>query len=314
MLQSFESPLEVFNLTLPDVCIDTVVRYTNQKYKQYCREHPRGCVACRFRGYRPFSKEEFLAFMGLSFIFGAHKATKNPISDLYNSKFLPHFKAALSRDRYLLLINFCRFDDVNTRDDRKDDRFGHICEVWDTFNNCCRELYYGLGPYTTIDEMLLKYRGRCRFRQCMPSKSGRYGIKYWILADAGNDYCYNAIPYLGKEGDAPAVNFAAQVVKSLVETMKGTNRNVTCDCYFTSVDLFEELYNNKLTAVGTVMPNRRHLRLSLLTKQVRGRKVGSSLFAFKDNLTMVSWHPKTIKICHFCIIMAILLKLANQRL
>ena len=53
MLQSFESPLEVFNLTLPDVCIDTVVRYTNQKYKQYCREHPRGCVACRFRGYRP---------------------------------------------------------------------------------------------------------------------------------------------------------------------------------------------------------------------------------------------------------------------
>ena len=53
MLQSFESPLEVFSLTLPDVCIDTVVRYTNQKYKQYCREHPRGCVACRFRGYRP---------------------------------------------------------------------------------------------------------------------------------------------------------------------------------------------------------------------------------------------------------------------
>ena len=56
--------------------------YTNQKYKQYCREHPRGSVACRFRGYRPFSKEEVLAFMGLSFISGTHKATKNPISYL----------------------------------------------------------------------------------------------------------------------------------------------------------------------------------------------------------------------------------------
>ena len=68
--QSFESPLEAFNLTLLDVCIDTAVRYTNQKYKQHCREHSRGSVARRFRGYRPFLKEEVLAFMGLLFISG----------------------------------------------------------------------------------------------------------------------------------------------------------------------------------------------------------------------------------------------------
>ena len=115
--QSFESPLEAFNLTLLDVCIDTAVHYTNQKYKQHCREHSRGSVARRFRGYRPFLKEEVLAFMGLLFISGTHKATKNPISDLYDSKFLSYFKSALSRDRLLLLIKFCQFDDVNTRDD-----------------------------------------------------------------------------------------------------------------------------------------------------------------------------------------------------
>ena len=98
-------------------------------------------------------KEEVLAFMGLSFISGAHKATKSPISDLYDSNFLPHFKAALFHDRLLLLIKFCRFDDVNTRDDQKDDRFRHIREVWDFFNNRYRELY-GLGPHTFIHEML----------------------------------------------------------------------------------------------------------------------------------------------------------------
>ena len=129
----------------------------------------------------------------------------------------------------------------------------------------------------------------------MPSKRGRYGIKYWILADSKNHYCYNAIPYLGKEGDAPAVNLGAQVVKNLVEPMKGTNCNVTCDRYFTSVDLFEDVYSNTLTTVGTVMPNRRHLPYSLLPKQAKGREVGSSLFVFKDNLTMVSWHPKRSK-------------------
>ena len=203
--------------------------------------------------------------MGLSFISGAHKATKNPISDLYDSKFLPHFKAALSHDRLLLLIKFCRFDDVNTRDDRKDDRFGHIREVWDTFNNRCRELY-GLGPHTFIDEMLQKFRVHCIFRQYMPSNSGKHGIKYWILADTENHYSYNAIPYLGKEGDALALNVGVQVIKNLVQPIKGTSRSVTCDRYFTSVDLFKELYNNNLTAVGTIMPNRRHLPLWLLPK------------------------------------------------
>ena len=131
----------------------------------------------------------------------------------------------MSRDRLLLLIKFCRFDDVNTRDDRKDDRFGYIRKVWDTFNNRCREVY-GLGPHTFNDEMLQKFLGRCRFRQYMPSKPGRYGIKYWILVDAEHQYCYNAIPYLRKEGDAPAENRGAQGVKYLVEPIRGTSHSV----------------------------------------------------------------------------------------
>ena len=109
-------------------------------------------------------------------------------------------------------MKFCCFDDVQTRDARKDDRFGHIREVWDIFNNRCQQLY-GLGPHVTIEEMLQKFRGRCKFRQYMPSKPGRYGIKYWILADAENRYCYNAISYLGKETEFPAINLGTQVVK-----------------------------------------------------------------------------------------------------
>ena len=113
-----------------------------------------------------------------------------------------------------------------------------------------------------------------------------------VHIDAKKHYCYNAIPYLGKERDAPAVNLRGQAIKNLVEPIKGTNLNATCDCHFMSVDLFEEHHSNNVTAVDTVMPNRRHLPLLLLPKQARGREVGSSLFAFKDNLTMVSWHPK----------------------
>ena len=37
------------------------------------------------------------------------------------------------------MIKFCRFDNAETRDEGKDDRFGHIREIWDTINNLCKE-------------------------------------------------------------------------------------------------------------------------------------------------------------------------------
>ena len=129
----------------------------------------------------------------------------------------------------------------------------------------------------------------------MPSKSGRYVINYWILDDAENHHCYHAISYLAKEGDIPDVNLSAQVVKNLAEPMKETNRNVTWVRHFSSFDLFKELYKSNLTSAGIAMPNRRYLPLSLLPKHARGRGVGSTLFAFKDNLTIVSWHSKRSK-------------------
>ena len=141
-----------------------------------------------------------------------------------------------------------------------------------------------MGPYGPIDEMLLKFRGRCSFRQYMPSKPGRYSIKFWILADAQNNYCYNTMPYLGKGGDKVADNLGATVVKKLVEPLHNSRRNITCDRYFTGVEMTETLKSNNLTVVGTVMRNRKHLPVKLTKKA--GLLVGSTLFAFKDDFTM----------------------------
>ena len=117
-----------------------------------------------------------------------------------------------------------------TQEQRKvQDKFCHICEVCDKLISEVRKLY-DLGPYGTINEMLLKFRGQCNFRQYMPSKPGRHGIKFWILTDAQNCYCY-VMPYLGKDGDKVAINLGATVVKKLVEPLHNSGRNVTCDQY-----------------------------------------------------------------------------------
>ena len=39
------------------------------------------------------------------------------------------------------------------------------------------------GESVTIDEQLYPYRGQCRYRQFMPSKPAKYGLKFWLLCD-----------------------------------------------------------------------------------------------------------------------------------
>ena len=149
---------------------------------------------------------------------------------------------------------------------------------------------------TDLDICEKEFCGRYRFRQYMLQKPGRYSIKYWILADAECHYCFNWIPFLGKEGDTPAVNLGATVVTKLVETIRNTYRKVTCDRFFTSVDLFEDLHKHNPSAVVTVKANRKNLPVKLFPSQAKERTVGDSIFVFKKNTAMVSWYLKWAKV------------------
>ena len=63
-------------------------------------------------------------------------------------------------------------------------------------------------------------------------------------------------------------NLGATVVKKLVEPPQNSGRNITCDRYFTGVEMTETLKSNNLTVVRTVMPNKKYLPVELTKKQV----------------------------------------------
>ena len=129
---SLQSTLDAFKLTLPISCIEMLLLYINQKYDQYCQQNSWASVVKLFKG--PISKEKVLAIIRLSLLFGAHKCNQQPISHLYDQRFLPHFKAAISRERLLLLIKICFFDNAEIQHKRKKDRFGRIHKIWHTFS------------------------------------------------------------------------------------------------------------------------------------------------------------------------------------
>lgn len=107
--------------------------------------------------------------------------------------------------------------------------------------------------------------------------------------------------HTGKPRDGqPERNQGMRVVLDLTTGLQG--HTVMCDHFFTSYALGQELLKRKLTMVCTVHRNKPELPPALLT--MRDRAAFSSLFAFTETHSLVSYCPKRHKnvllmsICH----------------
>lgn len=143
----------------------------------------------------------------------------------------------------------------------------------------------------TGDEQLIPLRGRFPFRQYIPSKPGRYGIKLFALCDAETYYAYRMQVYTGRARNARREeNQGTRAILDLTEGLQG--RNITCDNFFTSHALATELKKRNLTLVGTIRKNRKELPPQLVN--MKKKPVHHSEFAFDHRLkaTLVSYVPK----------------------
>lgn len=238
---------------------------------------------------------ELTALLGLLLLSAAKKDNHLTSLELFDPTFSgTRYISVMSRERFDFLLNCLRFDDKSTRNDRKaQDKFAPIRELWEMFIQICRDSYKA-GSYVTIDEQLLGFRGRCPFRMYIPSKPNKYGLKILMLCDAKTNYMLNAMPYVGKT-ETNGDSLGSYYVKTLTETLWGSNRNITMDNWFTSVPLAQQLLQApyKFTMVGTLRANKREIPPELL--QIKERPIGSSMFCYDRECTLVSYKPKNNK-------------------
>ena len=106
----------------------------------------------------------------------------------------------------------------------------------------------------------------------MPNKPDKYGIKFWVIVDVNSKYVSNIIPHLGaqEKNERGGVPLAESVVMKLAQHVTGKKYNITCDNFFTSLQLAKRLANEKISIVETMRKNRRELSKETTEAENRG--------------------------------------------
>jgi len=104
--------------------------------------------------------------------------------------------------------------------------------------------------------------------------------------------------YAGQQPEGPykVDNSASAVIKRLIPPISKSGRNITCDNWYTSFPLANDLLKiHNFTMVGTVRKNKREIP-PLFTQKLKERLINSSIFGFQENMTLLSYKPKQNKI------------------
>lgn len=248
-----ESVRQAFGLFITDDIVSIIQRETNREaervYRDWNSNH-----ADNQKKWNPATREEMTAVLGLLLLSGVYHGNHEPLEELWSPKCgRPIFAATMAFTRFKHVLRFMRFDNKVTRLERRaTDKLAAIRDVWEIFVSQLRKFYIP-GSDITVDEQLVPFRGKCPFRQYIPSKPAKYGVKIWWACDANTSFPLNGSVYLGRQpGNKREQNLGANVVKSLVAPWYHSGRNIVGDNLFTSIPLAQELLASGLTYVGTV--------------------------------------------------------------
>lgn len=148
----------------------------------------------------------------------------------------------------------------------------------------------------SVDESMIKFKGRSALKQYMPMKPTKRGYKVWVRADDKGYVCQFDI-YTGKKtkDSKPTKDLGPSVVKELTSKLEGKFFKIYADNFFSSIPLAKYLSEKGIGYCGTIRSNRKHI--PDLTKDA-GMKQGDSDWRMEPNgVSVTKWMDN--KAVHF---------------
>lgn len=257
-------PMDYFKLFCTDEIIQLMVIETNRNAQQFLntQQITRGS---RFSFWQPINQNDMEKFMGLLMWMGLVKMTS--IADYWSKA--ERYKngvapKTMSRNKFELILRFWHFEDNETAD--KADRLYKVRKLLNMANELVKNIQKP-GEIIAVDESMIPFRGRLKFRQYIPNKTHKYGVKFFKVCGT-NGYTYKIIIYEGKQSK-PGEALSETIVTSLCENYLNEGRTIVTDNFYTSVPLAETLLRQNTHLVGTLRKNRRFLPKTVIEKKLK---------------------------------------------
>lgn len=269
------TPLDYFNLFVNDNDFEQMASETNRYASQYFAKNPLLGRNSRFRKWVDTTAAEIKRFLALIFAMGL--ISQSDINEYWSTNPVtstPFFPATMSRDRFLLLSSFFHLADNDSYIPRREPGHNPLYKLGPLYTNINNRLFstYTPNKFLSLDEGMIPWRGNLSFRVYSPDKPIKYGLKAYMLSDATNGYVSKFKLYTGKTSDGPSSYGATyDLVMYLLRGLFLKGYSLYCDNYYTSPQLFWDLFDLGISATGTVRVNRRGIPQELKDKNLQNK-------------------------------------------
>ncbi|XP_053638001.1 piggyBac transposable element-derived protein 4-like [Cherax quadricarinatus] len=251
--------LECFELFFDEPLMESIVMESNTYY-EYTMANTLLSPKSRLHQWKVATVAEMYLFFATIMLMP--HVYKHKVKSYWSTDRLiatPGFSDIMPVNRFVLMLRMLHFSD-KPRPDRNDrlykirNVFVHLKEKFSTHFYPFRKL--------VIDESLILFKGRLSFKQYIPSKRKRFGIKLFVLCDCYSGLVLDIIVYTGSytlQNTRKLLGISGDVVRTMIEPYLGKGHILYADNWYTSPSLIDFLRVNMTDVCGTVRANRKHM-------------------------------------------------------
>ena len=282
------SALEFFLLMFSMNIVNHIVRETN-KYAIQCLK----AAGKDPSAFERVTDTELFAYFGLCIAMSLHLL--HSIRDYWSQDWLlgvPTLARIMTVARFETITRYLHLNDNSMMPARGTRDFDKLFKVRPFLDSLHANFISQYMPHkqASIDEAMIKFKGRSSLKQYMPKKHIKRGIKMWCRADSVNGYMSDFDIYTGKSGDGVTRDLGYSVVTKLCSVLYGKWHEIYFDNFFTSSELLQTLFCNKTLSCGTLKAGRRDFPKEMYDKKKNNKmKRGDCVFRRRGPITAVTW-------------------------
>ena len=257
-------------LYLTDAIMTLIVDETNRFAEQYLLEKSVTDPDNSYLGqWTPVTIPEMKKFIGTLLLMGiVYKPDLHMYwsTDIYYST--PAFSKIMKRDRFYLILKFLHFNNNETVDPENPDWLHKVRPLIELLRERFRKVY-SPGKNLSVDESLVLYKGRLKFKQYIKTKRARFGIKLYELCTSSS-ITLDFLVYCGQgmysDDDLYSKMPASERIPMvLMEPFLGKGHVLYIDNFYTSPLLAKHFLSKDTHLCGTIKKNRKNVCTDIVT-------------------------------------------------